>query len=361
MKFGFLFKTIDWFLVIVPIILLSFGVIIVYSLSGSGSAIAMNQAIYCIIGLILALIFTFIDYRTWKSISWGLYFFGVLGLALVPLIGTTIFGARRWIDLGFIQYQPSEVMKLLIIIALARLLSQIKTITLKELAIITIVIALPFGLVLKEPDLGSASVILFVSMILILLAKLPRKLIMGGAIIILICIPIAYKLIAPYQRARITTFLNPSADPTGSGYNVLQSKIAIGSGGLLGRGIGEGSQSQLNFLPVAHTDFIFAGAAEATGFIGSIALLGLIGLVIVRAIMIARLSQDLFGMYLSIGIASLFLYQTFINAGGNLGLVPVTGIPFPFVSSGGTSVIVAMVGVGILQSIYIRYKRIRFD
>jgi rod shape determining protein RodA len=221
-------------------------------------------------------------------------------------------------------------------------------------------VALPVILILREPDLGSASVILFVSLILILLAKVPRIVLVVGVILVLIGGPIGYKFIAPYQRDRITNFLNPNADPTGTGYNVLQSKIAIGSGGLTGQGLGEGSQSQLNFLPVAHTDFIFAGTAEATGLIGSVVLLGLLLVIIVRGIMIARLSQDLFGMYLSIGIVSLYLYQMFINAGGNLGLVPVTGIPFPFVSSGGTSIIVAMIGVGLLQSIYIRYKKIRF-
>lgn len=361
MRFGFLFKTIDWFLVVVPIILLTFGIVIVYSLSDKGSHIAVNQIIYAIFAVILSAIFAFVDYRTWKSIAWPLYIFGIVSLLLVPIIGTSIFGAQRWINLGFIQYQPSEVMKLIIIVTLAAYLSRVKNIGIKEFISLLLIIALPFLLILKEPDLGSSSVIIFVSIILIVLARVPRKAVIGGLLALVIILPLGYKVIAPYQRARITTFLNPGSDPTGSGYNILQSKIAIGSGGLFGQGVGEGSQSQLNFLPVAHTDFIFAGVAEATGFVGSVVLLGLIVLVITRAIMIARLSQDLFGMYLSIGVASLYLYQAFINAGGNLGLVPVTGIPFPFVSSGGTSVLVAMIGVGLLQSIYIRYKRIRFN
>lgn len=360
MKFLLLFKSIDWFLVTIPIILLSFGTVIIYSLSNNGSSMAFDQIVFAIIGVVLALVFSLVDYRTWKSISWILYIFGIVTLILVYIIGSTQFGARRWIDLGFFQYQPSELMKLFMIIVLAKYLSTIKNFGYKEVLTALGIVLLPVILILKEPDLGSASVILFVSVILMLLAKLPKMVIIIGIALILIGGPIAYKFIAPYQRQRITTFLNPNADPTGSGYNVLQSKIAIGSGGLWGRGLGEGSQSQLNFLPVAHTDFIFAGVAEATGFIGSFVLLALISIIIIRGVMIAKISQDLFGMYLAIGIACLFLYQTFINSGGNLGLVPVTGIPFPFVSSGGTSIIVAMIGIGILQSIYVRYKKIRF-
>lgn len=360
MKFGFLTRSVDWLLITVPVILLTFGTVIIYSLSNRGSNMAIDQIIFAVIGVVLSVVFSLVDYRTWKSTSWLLYGLGIVTLILVSLIGSQQFGAKRWINLGFFQYQPSELMKLFMIIVLARYLSTIKALGWKEILSFLGIVALPVILILREPDLGSASVILFVSLILILLAKVPRIVLVVGVILVLIGGPIGYKFIAPYQRDRITNFLNPNADPTGTGYNVLQSKIAIGSGGLTGQGLGEGSQSQLNFLPVAHTDFIFAGTAEATGLIGSVVLLGLLLVIIVRGIMIARLSQDLFGMYLSIGIVSLYLYQMFINAGGNLGLVPVTGIPFPFVSSGGTSIIVAMIGVGLLQSIYIRYKKIRF-
>lgn len=221
--------------------------------------------------------------------------------------------------------------------------------------------AVPIGLVLSQPDLGSASVMVVVTGILLLSAHLPKYIIITGIIAAVVMLPIGFQFLAPYQKQRVETFLNPSSDPTGTGYNVVQSKIAIGSGGVFGRGLGEGSQSQLNFLPVAHTDFIFAGVAEATGFVGSVAILLLLALVVVRAVIIARLSQDSFGMYIALGIATIYLYQTFVNAGGNLGLVPVTGIPLPFVSFGGTSMIMAMAALGILQSIYIRHKKIRFN
>lgn len=362
MKFGFLFRTIDWVLVVVPIILLCFGISVIFSLStGSGLNLSLDQAISAIIGIIVATTLTFIDYRTWRSMSWLLYGLGIISLIVVLLIGSSTFGATRWIDFGFFNFQPSELVKFFLVIALARYLADHKNIGLKELIVLFFIIVIPAGLIVVEPDLGSASVVLFVSLVLLLFARIPKKAIIVSLVLMLISIPIGYRFAKPYQRDRIKTFLEPNADSSGKGYNALQSKIAIGSGGVFGRGLGEGSQSQLNFLPVAHTDFIFAGVAEATGFIGATVLLGLVGLIIVRAVLIAKYSQDLFGMYVSLGVASLFLYQTFVNAGGNLGLLPITGIPFPLVSFGGTATIVEMAGLGLLQSIYLRHKKIRFS
>jgi rod shape determining protein RodA len=177
---------------------------------------------------------------------------------------------------------------------------------------------------------------------------------------VVVMAPLAWFMMRDYQRERLMVFLNPQHDPTGSGYNVLQSIIAVGSGGLTGRGFGEGPQSQLNFLPVAHTDFVFAGFAEATGFIGAIVLIAILVLLFTRLLNVARASKDEFGMFLAVGSATMILFQMFVNIGMNISLMPVTGIPLPFVSYGGTSLVINFMLIGIIQSIYLRHKKITF-
>lgn len=361
MKLGHLYKTIDFVLIVSAVILIAAGIAVILSLAQGGAKnLSFSQSTFAAIGLAVAGVLTFTDYRAWKSLSWWLYIFGVASLALVLALGATIFGASRWIDFGFFQFQPSELMKLILIIIISRLLGENPLINWKRGLSILILVALPVVLVLKQPDIGSASVFIAVSLILVLAARIPKAVIISGALMVLIAAPLGYRFLAPYQRDRIRTYLEPEYDPTGIGYNVNQSKIAIGSGGIFGRGLGQGSQSQLKFLPVAHTDFIFAGFAESFGFVGSVAVLILLGSVVVRAFYISRLSQDSFGMYLALGISGLYLYQIFINIGGNLGLVPVTGIPLPFMSYGGTAMIVNLAALGLLESIYLRHKKIRF-
>lgn len=359
---GKLIETIDWFLIIAVLILITLGTVIIFSLSGGASGnIGMDQIVFAIIGLIVAGVLTFIDYRTWRSLSAIFYILGIISLIAVLFLGDKTFGATRWIDFGIFQFQPSELMKLILIVSLSTLLSTKKNLSIKDIGIYFGLSLLPISLILMQPDLGSASVLFVISFVLLTVSKIPRIVIISIVALGLISAPIAYQFIAPYQRQRIITFTNPSADPQGTGYNVVQSKIAIGSGGIFGRGIGQGSQSQLNFLPVAHTDFIFAGVAEATGFIGSLTLILIMTLIVYRAILIARLSQDYFGFYIACAIATVFLYQTFVNVGGNLGLMPITGIPLPFVSFGGTAMVVYLTCIGILESIYLRHKKIRFN
>jgi len=360
-RVGQLFKTIDWVLILATILLVVGGITIVFSLThGTDSHIYTNQIIYAIIGSIGALFMTFIDYRTWRSISWWLYGLTIIALGAVSVIGSKVFGATRWIDFGVFQFQPSELAKLVLIIALARYLVDQRSIGIRQIIVTTVLTALPVGLILIQPDLGSASVLVVIAIVLLLAARIPKIAIGVTAVALLLTMGIGFTQLAPYQRQRIEVFFNPNIDPAGIGYNITQSKIAIGSGGVFGRGLGQGSQSQLQFLPVAHTDFIFAVTAEATGFVGSIVLLLLMATVIVRAYSIARVSQDSFGLYCALGVATLFVYQTLVNVGGNLGLVPVTGIPLPLVSSGGTTTIVMLACIGLLQSIYLRHKKIRF-
>ena len=361
MKTSQLLKTVDWILWISSLLLLIAGIMVIFSLTKeSNEKIYINQIIFASIGLILMATFTFIDYRIWKNFSWLAYFFGIFFLILVYIFGSYTFGARRWIDFGIFQFQPSELMKPILIITLARYFCNINNFNLKRFIVCLILIFLPVFLILKQPDLGSASVLLITSFALLAIAKIPKVFYIALITLSIISAPIGYYFLQPYQKQRLITFINPSSDLSGSGYNIAQSKIAIGSGGIFGRGLGKGSQSQLQFLPVAHTDFIFAGLTEATGFVGSIGLLSVSFILVIRAFQIAKLSQDKFGMYIAFGISTQLIYQIFINAGGNLGIVPVTGIPYPLVSSGGTAMMTILLEIGILESIYLRHKKIRF-
>ena len=211
-----------------------------------------------------------------------------------------------------------------------------------------------------QPDLGTASIIVLTFLILLFSAKPSKKQILTFLIIIAVAIPLSWLLLKDYQRQRLLTFMDPTSDPYGSGYNVSQALIAVGNGGVFGRGFGHGPQSQLNFLPVAHTDFIFAGIAEAMGFAGSIVLIIFYAVIIIKIVSIAKKAKDNFGMLLAIGIATIIFMHAVINIGMNIGLMPVTGIPLPFISAGGTSLVLMFICIRIVQSISIRHKKISF-
>ncbi len=208
--------------------------------------------------------------------------------------------------------------------------------------------------------MGTASVVFIITLFLLFSSSIKKVYLAIGLIVLLALSPLAWHFLKPYQKNRIEAFINPSIDPHGAGYNVSQSKIAIGSGGIFGTGLGKGSQSQLNFLPVAHTDFIFAGTAESTGFIGSIFLFTLLLILMIRVVNVAGLAKDDFGMYLGIGFGAMFLFQILVNIGMNMGIMPVTGIPLPFVSYGGSAMLTNMAAIGLLQSVYARHKKINF-
>jgi len=315
---------------------------------------------YIILGLIGAITISFFDYRLLKGLYLILYFLGIGLLIAVLVFGSESFGATRWIDLGFTRLQPSELFKIIGIIVFSKFLADWQEIELKKFLLIIIMSFVPIVLILVQPDLGTASVVFVTTVVLLIASPVKKIYLVAGLVLMLVLSPVAWKFLKPYQKHRIEAFINPNSDPHGTGYNVNQAKIAVGSGGLIGRGLGKGSQSQLNFLPVAHTDFIFAGAAEAIGFIGSTFLLLLLTFLIIRTFTIAQLAKDYFGMYLATGIGSMFLFQMFVNAGMNIGIMPVTGIPLPFVSYGGTAMITNMLAIGILQSIYMRHKKISF-
>lgn len=308
------------------------------------------------IGLALLFFFSFYDYRVLNSWSTKFYFIILTVLVLVIFWGTTIRGTTGWIGVGSFHIQPVEIAKLVLIIFLASFLSKKKT----EFSIVVrtivsvVLIFLPVFLILKQPDFGSAAIIIGVWGILILISGISKKNFLVLLLITVIALTSGWLMLKDYQRERISNLVHPEQDPQGSGYNVLQSIVAVGSGGFFGKGLGHGSQSQLNFLPEKHTDFIFAVIAEELGFLGSAAILTLFGILFYRMKETARLARDNFGYLLSVGVMSMVFLQFLVNIGMNMGIMPVTGVPLPFLSYGGSSLVTTLASIGILESIYMR-------
>jgi len=358
-------KNFDWVIFLATLLLLGFSVAIIFSTTFSltgGTKDALQQAGYGVVGITILLIIARIDYRSFKNYSALLYIITIIMLVAVRFIGTTSLGATRWINLGFFQFQPSELAKIFMIIVMAKFFSERydEMRKLKTFILSIIYVAIPTTLVMMQPDLGTALtfVVIWLAMVLVSNAKKIYLLILF--LCGLIASPFVYSLMHEYQRNRILTFLNPTADPMGAGWNVNQAMIAIGSGQWTGRGLGHGPQSQLNFLPFKHTDFVFAALAEEMGFLGAGAILVLFAVILYRCIRTAMVARDYFGMYLAVGIFAMLFFHIFINVGMNLGLMPVTGIPLPLISSGGTSIIITLASIGIIESIIIRYKKIDF-
>lgn len=355
-------KTVDWVLVLIPILISFGGLATIYSITfGSDQvSLAWRQLIWLSLGIVIMILLSRYDYRGLRSLSPIIYIFCLILLVSVVFLGTIQLGARRWIDLGIFQLQPSELAKLGAVILLGGLLSSWQKVGLRQIMTWLLVIGIPFLLVIGQPDFGTAIIILGIGLLMLVFSAIRRRFLAIVLAAFAVLAPIVWFTLRDYQRQRLLVFIDPSRDPFGAGYNVLQSLIAVGSGGLFGRGLGQGPQSQLNFLPIAHSDFIFAGWAEATGLIGSIILIGLFVALILRTLVIAKHAPDRFGMFLGLGIAAVFFLQILINIGMNLGLLPVTGVPLPFFSYGGTMIIVNFAAIGILQSIHLRHHKIVF-
>jgi len=352
---------VDWSLFILPTLLSFLGIVFIFSVTYSQKPFLMiSQIIYFIIGLAIAILLTFFDYRNLRGLAPILYGILIVLLIAVLFLGSHAFGAARWIDLKIFQLQPSEIGKVIILLFLARIFAEAKDFNYKKILLIIGAVLVPMILILMQPDFGTAMVFFVTLLILLFFSNIKKIILLAVIAGLILAAPVGWHFLKTYQKERIYTFINPSNDPYGSGYNVAQAKITVGSGGLWGKGIGKGSQIQLNFLPVAHTDFIFASAAEAIGFVGSTALILLLIFLVTRMINVARKSKDLFGYYFALGWGLILLFQIFVNVGMNMGIMPVTGIPLPFVSSGGTSMFTNMAAIGILQSIYLRHRKISF-
>ncbi len=357
-------KNFDWLLFGASVLLIGFSAAIIFSTTFSiaGGSEALQQLLFALIGLACLWVVARIDYRMFRGFSGVLYLLTVGLLVATKFLGSTRLGAQRWIAIGSFQFQPSELAKVFMVIVMAKFFADhVDQMNRPKTIIKSIIyIGIPIGLVAWQPDLGTALTfaIIWASMMAVSNIKKIYLGLMAAAAAVL-AIP-GYELLHDYQKQRILTFLNPAADPMGSGWNVNQAMIAIGSGQFWGRGLGHGPQSQLNFVPFKHTDFVFAALAEEMGFVGAAAVIGLFAVLLYRALKIAQLARDYFGMFLATGIFAILFFHIFINIGMNLGIMPVTGIPLPLLSSGGTSVVVTLLSIGILESIYIRYKKIDF-
>ncbi len=303
------------------------------------------------------------DYR--KLFRWTplLYLFNIAALAAVMVVGTSALGAQRWIQLGPISVQPSEFAKLLYLICLARFLcwKKIRVDTWRGLIAVGSFLALPIALVFLQPDLGTSLVFGAITLGMTAMAGLRWTHLRNLLGVFFASSPLVwFFLLKEYQKNRILVLFNPDLDPFNAGYHVIQSKIAIGSGGLIGKGLFGGTQSQLNFLPENHTDFIFAVLGEETGWVGAILLLLLYFILLYRGLQIARTTKDMFGRYIAVGIVSMWLFQIFVNIGMTVGLMPVTGIPLPFLSYGVSALTVNLCSVGLLLNIYQQRKEMLF-
>ena len=332
-------QSLDWVLVIVPTLLVTFGLAMIFALGQAQNRpdLFWSQLIYVVIASVVFITAATLDYRVWRSSAWVAYLLGLSLLILVLVIGRAQFGAQRWIDLGAFQLQPAELMKAMVIFCVARLLGgHIGSVGWRRYASVV-------GIVL-----------IVVAGLMLLTSRLSWREVLVGIMIALVSLGLGWLSLRGYQRARIDAFLNRADGAAGANYNVAQSVIAVGSGGLTGTGIGRGSQSGLNFLPVAHTDFIFATVAEATGLLGTGTLILLYTLLIWRIWWIALAVRDGFAMLVAVGVGAMFLIQTGVNIGMNVGLLPVAWIPLPLVSHGGSSLIVTTFLLGVIQSQYRR-------
>lgn len=365
------FRHFDFLLMATALALVGYGLMLIYSgsLPSYGDSVdalshpVARQAAFALAGLAVAILMTRLDYRILGYTAVGLYISTLAALLFVLVVGEAAYGSRRWIEVGGTQVQPSEIGKLALIIVLAKFLAdrqdQIKQprVFLASLAIALV----PAGLVFAEPDLGSAVifVVVWLGMVVMAGAKASHLLRLGGAF--LASVPfVVLAALTDYQKDRLALFLDPNRDSLGSGFNILQSEISIGSGGLLGKGFTHGTQTQLDYLRTQTTDYVFSVLGEELGFVGAMLLFGLFIVLLFRGLRSANMARDVFGRLLATGIVIFILFQVFINVGVNLRLVPVTGIPLPFVSQGGSSLITLFLAIGILQSIVVRHRQINF-
>lgn len=400
-----LLKNSDLLLWAVFFVLTVVSVLAIISTSPAGSALPWRHLASIGAALLALALGTYLDYRHWQKFAWVLYGVTMLLLLVVIFAGYSTQGAQRWLNLGPLSFQPSEISKIFMVVAIANFLKdrkdQIKN--LYQLLPFLFLIGIPFILIAKQPDLGTALVVLAIGLgclawaqsspmifaylltplmsivlrqnlilwivylaVLFLILYLCRVNWLEIIILMLVNIGVGiawsflWNLLHPYQQERILTFFNPGVDPLGAGYHSTQSKIAVGSGFLFGKGFLHGTQTQLRFIPIQHADFVFSQIGEEYGLVGSLAVISLLLTVVWRAGKIALNAADSFGSFLAAGIGFLFLFQIFVNLGMTMGALPVVGIPLPFISFGGSSLLMAFLAVGILQSIYMRREKLFF-
>lgn len=351
----------DWLLFLLPVGIVIFGIINIYSAGyslGPESMMYKKQIYWLIIGSVFLVIGAFLDYSRIERYSYPFYL-GTLALLVYVLFqGKLVSGSQRWISFGFFNLQPSELVKISLILVLAKwfqLKYEQQGYTIRSLFLPSFFVVIPFALIYLQPDLGTALILLLVFFSIAFFVKIRFASLAILSFCFLSIIPLAWNfLLKPYQKDRVIAFLNPNLDPKGSGYQIIQSKIAVGSGEFFGKGFIKGTQSQLNFIPEKYTDFVFSVFCEEWGFLGAFILLGLYFFLFVRLALITAQARDSFGMILGYGLTIMFLWHFIINLGMVLGLLPIVGIPLPLFSYGGSSLVITMFSIGIMMNIHIK-------
>ena len=360
-------RNLDPWLLLLPVGLSVLGVIMILSATSvPGAELAPEvgaHAVAALIGVALLVVVTLIDYRWWRSLWWLAYLAAIAFLLFVIVSGETRYGAQRWVGIAGIPFQPSEFVKLACIIALARILADhardgrhFRGFALSLILLLPLLL-----LIYQQPDLATALVLAAIWLGMTLVAGVPLWMLIVSLLAPVVAWPLIWRFLKDYMRQRIMMFLAPDSDPLGAGYNMIQARISIGSGGWWGRGLGEGTQTQLNFLRVRHTDFIFAVVGEELGFFGAIGVLVAYAWLILRCLAAITSTTDVFGRLLATGVATMLLFEIFVNVGVNLGLVPVAGIPLPFLSYGRSALLANFLALGLVQSVRLYGHRRRYD
>lgn len=348
----------DWWLVAILAAICTLGVIEIYSATHASALSGMHtrQIKWLLLGFILMFVISRIDYHLILDQAFILYLIGLAALVAVLLMGHTRFGAKRWIPIMGQFLQVSELVKLIIIIVLARFFAEVRSdeLSLPDLIKAGLIVGLPLGLILMQPDLGTALVLIPMLVVGAFLAGLQWKHAAAITLIGLLMLPVGWHILKPYQKERVTSFLHPEEDAKGSGYQVLQSKIAVGSGGFWGKGFGNGSQNQLGYIPVRYSDFIMAALAEEQGFKGVLLALGLYMALLLRLVQNAQRAKDRAGMFLVMGVAAALGFHVLVNVAMVIGAMPVTGIPLPLMSYGGSATLFVFMAIGLVMNVRLR-------
>ena len=348
----------DWWLLAIVLAICALGVLQIYSVTQRSHLAGMHwrQFWWILLGLVCMLVLSRIDYHAVLDQAPVLYVVGLVALVAVLVVGQTRFGAKRWIPILGQFLQVSELVKLIIIVVLARFFSDVRTdrLALGDLAKAGVLTGLPLGLILLQPDLGTALVLVPLAVVGAFLAGIQWKHAVAVIALGAMMLPVGWHFLKPYQKERVTTFLRPEEDPRGSGYQLLQSKIAVGSGGVWGKGIGKGSQNQGGFVPVRYSDFILAALAEELGFAGVFVALSLYMALLLRLVQNAQRANDRAGMYLVMGVAAILGFHVLVNVAMVIGYMPVTGIPLPLMSYGGSATLFVFMSLGLVMNVRIR-------
>jgi rod shape determining protein RodA len=352
-------RDLDWTLLLIALLICAIGVLQIYSATRDTiwHDAWWKQILFICGGLLLIWAALSVDYHHVLHYVPGMYIASVVALVATSLFGTMVFGSRRWIPLpGGFRFQVSEFVKLVIILLVARYLTDLKTeaMEVREMLKLAGIVAVPMALVVRQPDLGTALTYIPILVVGSFLAGLRWKYVVPIAMVAVLVLPVSWHFLKDYQKARLVSFLDPERDPRGTGYQLIQSQIAVGAGGMFGQGVTKGTQTQLRFLPVPHTDFIFSAFAEEHGFVGVVVVLALYFVLIMRIVQNAQTASDRAGMYICMGVAALLMFHALVNVGMVVGRMPVTGIPLPLMSAGGSSILASFLALGLVNNVRLR-------